>query len=151
MPRSPAHQEDRLGRMTSRTSWIGRRAAWSAFCGLALALSVIGASIAWGFSGPSILRGALVCSLFLGWLVAAAEITAPRAFLRWRGWMMRDGPEVFDRVARVFDKPAGVDPLTHTDTLAGTRRVRAYGIVVLIATTVTVAVIWALLAAAHVI
>jgi hypothetical protein len=93
-------------------------------------------------TGRAILRGLLFGSCGLGLAGALTEILVPAQVIRWRAWMMRGNPSSFKQVGDVFDSLLGTAGEDAWKNPIAQRRVRIFGLVLLVVGLAYTAFLW---------
>ena len=129
------------------TSWKVRQIWWQAFCWSLLIVPEV-AFLAAGFTWKhSLAFGLIVGTGVLGGAFGVAEVVAPRAFLRWRAWMMRGAPPLHRQVGAAFDRVLVPDGQVSTSDRC--LRMRLFGVALLVVFGIMEAAFVFLLSAVH--
>ena len=130
----------------SAANWRTRRGTWIASCCLVLVIPMV---VFAGVGTPishAVLRGGLVGFAFLIGVFAAAELLAPATFLRWRSWMVEGAPRVARTVGAAFDKGLGSGGDSYVESRLAQRRVRLFGVSLLVVGALVTYLVWRVLA-----
>jgi hypothetical protein len=133
-------QGPRSGLPPGRRAWAVRRVLWMSSWLLSMGLCML---IAWCHGASTlhaIAGGALVGSWLLSAAFGAAEMVAPRLFLRWRRAMLEAGPQATQFVAESSEKLL----LGHggVDWDGDVTRVRFVGLAVILSATLATGLVW---------